>query len=205
MKHNEPLQPTATAKSGPVMPNRTDLSLLYPKVKKAAGVEVVSDGHENQSLLVQPIIVNRVAVSLLLFIPVLATSLLVLFIYHNAAMYPPNPLASLQNFYATGVGLLLWALSFRSLAKRFEKCNISLSIFAVMYLFYLSPALKLTFSLWQGGSSGVVAALIILLTLTFFAVFYMTWALNRQATAYGRRMLIVALPVLVLTVSASLI
>jgi hypothetical protein len=206
MKHNEPIQPTSAAAPIPTLPDRTALSLLYPEATKDVRVKDVADipsPPTSELLDVRPLVINRVVVSLLLFLPVITTVLLVLFIYQNAATFPPKPLASLQNFYATGLGLLLCVLSFRNLAKRFEACDISLSIFTVLYLFFLFPAIKLTYGMMQGGVSGVGYALGILLLVTFFAVFYMTWALNRQAVSYGRRLLIIVIPVFILAMSAA--
>lgn len=201
MKHNEPIQPTPTAEPIPTLPDRTDLSQLYPQAQKTTTPVDVDDAATLDS---RPIIINKVIVSLLLFVPVLSMCLLVLYIHHNMSASFKNPLASLNNFYATGICLLFWALSFRSLARQFEKCNVSLSIFTTFYLFYLFPVLSLTSGLLQRGGSSAAVALAILLALTYFAVSYMTWALNRQASSYGNRMLMVALPIFILVIGASL-
>lgn len=202
MKHNKTVQPTDSTVTPSGLPDRSNLSELY--VRKSENTTHVDPTQENVSTTPEaPLKINQILASTLLTVPLAATYWAADFIYSGADtnIEEADPFFPLLGLFVSAICVLSWIVSLWILKKRFDTYTLGLSIFLIVYLFYLLPALEIVYGGGIHERLGMLLTIALWLIFNYLSVLYMTWSFNRP----NHKLVVLSLPVVVLVAGAILI
>lgn len=207
MQHKKIIQPTNPSENPPdVLPDRSNLSKLYVSSNQNKNNPPVSTAEPTPSggEVLNYNSLNRALVGLLLVIPIVATYLAAVFIYHgaDANIANPDPLFPVQSFFVSALWLFFSVVSLRFLLRHFNDRSVPMSGFVIIYLFYILPIIKITYNLFPTNLVGIIMTTALWLIANWLIVFYLSWALGRNSTSSLSRFITLALPFIVLATFA---
>lgn len=205
MKHTKVVTSTDPSLTpSETLPDRSRLAELY--TRQTPPTQATPSPAPEPNADTAAITISQTLVSVLLTIPLLTTYFAATFIYNGteATMTAPDPLFPLLKFFVSAICVLSWIVSFRMLRNRFVNYAIRLSLFLIIYLFYLFPALEIVYGGPLGAHLGIFTTIILWLTFTRLAVLYIIWSLNKRTKASSHGTGALVLPIVALGICAVL-